>query len=512
MLQRFNLFKIILGCIFLFSFSNNFGSNIFAEEFLEISLEEELKKGNFFIGLKQYLGGENDDFSISKNITFQTDNGYLNLYSLNGIKHKSKKINITWKDVSIKKPYVVKRIIFGPFGSYESAQKQADNLKEKGFEAIVAYPDNWEVWIPFKKNILNYDLKYEIFNQNINKRITPFLIGDYISQKLEGPIYITSDENIKINNVNFGKNFYLMKDSYGTWTLIQKIKFDDYLNGVLPHEIGSNSPLEALKAQAVIARTWGIYNAKRFNMDKFHLCVTTQCQVYKPSNSPNIKVKKAIRETSNLIITYKNKPINSFYHASNGGISAMASESWNISDKSYFNAKLDNSKSINNSFKLPMSNEFKLNQFLSIEKEKFYGSNHSRFRWEKTISSLMVRDYLIKNNFLKVHENISSLTVLERGPSGRVTKLKISTDSINKTIILAKDDIRRTLSFLPSNLFTINKLNDNLWLFSGGGFGHGVGLSQSAAIEMAELGFTYEQILDRYYQGTSIQKIETLSQ
>ena len=233
-------------------------------------------------------------------------------------------------------------------------------------------------------------------------------------------------------------------------------------------------------------------------MDNFHLCVTTQCQVYRPSNFPNIKVKKAISETSNLIITYKNKPINSFYHASNGGISAMASESWNISDKSYFNTKLDNSKSLNNSFKLPMSNEFKLNQFLSIEKEKFYGSNHS-FRWKKC--PISIRDYLIKNNFLKVHENISSLTVLERGPSGRVTKLKISTDSINKTIILSKDDIRRILSFLPSNLFTINKLNDNLWLFSGGGFGHGVGLSQSGAIEMAESGFTYEQILDRYYQG-----------
>ena len=178
--------------------------------------------------------------------TFQTDNGYLNLYSLLGL-NINQKNQYYLKDVSIK-TNVVKRIIFGPFGSYESAQKQADNLKEKGFEAIVAYPDNWEVWIPFKKNILNYDLKYEIFNQNINTRITPFLIGDYISQKLEGPIYITSDENIKINNVNFGKNFYLMKDSYGTWTLIQKIKFDLF-KWRLPHEIGSNSPLEALKAQ-----------------------------------------------------------------------------------------------------------------------------------------------------------------------------------------------------------------------------------------------------------------------
>ena len=68
------------------------------------------------------------------------------------------------------------------------------------------------------------------------------------------------------------------------------------------------------------------------------------------------------------------------------------------------------------------------------------------------------------------------------------------------------------MRFFPSNLFIINKLNDNLWLFRGGGFGHGVGLSQSGAIEMAEMGFNYEQILNHYYQGTKLKKIEILPQ
>ena len=68
------------------------------------------------------------------------------------------------------------------------------------------------------------------------------------------------------------------------------------------------------------------------------------------------------------------------------------------------------------------------------------------------------------------------------------------------------------MSFLPSNLFTIDKLNDNLWLFKGVCFGHGVGLSQSGAIEMAQLGFTYEQILNHYYKGTKIKEIEISSQ
>ena len=107
---------------------------------------------------------------------------------------------------------------------------------------------------------------------------------------------------------------------------------------------------------------------------------------------------------------------------------------------------------------------------------------------------------------------MDDLNIIDRGFSGRVIKLEIKLKNLKKPIVLVKDDIRRILSFLPSNLFTINKLNDNLWLFKGGGFGHGVGLSQSGAIEMAELGFTYEQILNHYYKGTKIKKIEISSQ
>ena len=108
--------------------------------------------------------------------------------------------------------------------------------------------------------------------------------------------------------------------------------------------------------------------------------------------------------------------------------------------------------------------------------------------------------------------DLIDINIIDRGSSGRVTKLEIKLRNSKKPIVLIKDDIRRIFSFLPSNLFIINKLNDNLWLFKGGGFGHGVGLSQSGAIEMAELGFTYEQILNHYYQGTKIKKIEISSQ
>ena len=174
--------------------------------------------------------------------------------------------------------------------------------------------------------------------------------------------------------------------------------------------------------------------------------------------------------------------------------------------------RIDGLDSLQKSFKLPIKNGVELNKFLESADERIYGNKHSLFRWEKIISNEEIQKNLLKNNLIGERSGLVDLKITGRGFSGRVIKLEIKLKNSKKPIVLVKDDIRRIFSFLPSNLFIINKLNDNLWLFKGGGFGHGVGLSQSGAIEMAELGFTYEQILNHYYQGTKIKKIEILSQ
>ena len=137
---KFAFLNLFLGCISLLLINTKFTSNVKGEELQKVELNNEIKKGKILIGLKQYLGGENDSFSKKKNINFITDKGFLNLISSNGIKHKSKEINISWVDKPIKNPTTSERIVFGPFASYESAKKQADKLKDKGFETTVAYP------------------------------------------------------------------------------------------------------------------------------------------------------------------------------------------------------------------------------------------------------------------------------------------------------------------------------------------------------------------------------------
>ena len=165
MKREFTFLNLFLCCISFLIINNKLTSNLVAEEFLKVELNTEIKKGKFLIGLKQYLGGKSDSFSKRKNINFITDKGFLNLHSSNGIKYKSKHINITWRDIPIKNPETIERIVFGPFASYESAKKQAEKIKDKGFETTVAFPKNWEVWIPFEDDLPDFELKNKIFRK-----------------------------------------------------------------------------------------------------------------------------------------------------------------------------------------------------------------------------------------------------------------------------------------------------------------------------------------------------------
>ena len=101
-----------------------------------------------------------------------------------------------------------------------------------------------------------------------------------------------------------------------------------------------------------------------------------------------------------------------------------------------------------------------------------------------------------------------SLKVLERGASGRVVALEIV--GSKSTVVLRRDAIRRTLRQLPSTLFTLSHPRPETWVLNGGGFGHGAGLSQAGAIDLARRGWAMENILKHYYPGASLQPLEAL--
>jgi len=195
----------------------------FADQLIDINLEKEINKGNFLIGLKRYLGKNSNK---EDSLIMKTNHKFIRVNSVNGLKHQSKEIKILFKKTPLKKPYFLEKLVSKPYSSFESAKKRSESLAQKGLRPKITMPSHWEIWLPIeKKDQVNQNFK--IRRTIVDNEIIPFLTNKYTFQKLDGPISISSDEVIKINNVSYGKNFYLIKDSYGTWTLVQKLSFQN---------------------------------------------------------------------------------------------------------------------------------------------------------------------------------------------------------------------------------------------------------------------------------------------
>ena len=457
------------------------------------------------VGLEPFLGKQVSKNLLPSELLLQANGKPLILKDSNGVMHKATEIKITWQKVSLKKPKQFTRQVLGPFASFESAKRFSSLLAERDIHNEIAHPWDWEVWISEEVQ-LPKDMKSQGFHQIIFEEIKPFVkLGkeDYL---LSGPILINAPDGMFWKGGLYLGPFLLKKDAYGTWTLIEKVPLERYLLGVVPHEIGHKSPFSALAAQAVLARTWALANTDRFEIDGYHLCNSTQCQVYKDPDKANLEVLNAIKKTSGKVLTWEGNPINAVYHATNGGITASAEEAWQMKPLSYLKTSFDGSSLWKRQFSIPLDNKELIRSFLD-KKDGAYGNNHSLFRWTRKLNESEIRKILKVKNEREL-EHPLKIRVVERGPSGRVLALEILGRSKSSSVILRKDAIRRTFRKLPSTLFVLNEVDKGVWQFSGGGFGHGAGLSQAGAIDMALRGWSTRKILNHYYPGTRYEALQ----
>ena len=186
---------------------------------------------------------------------------------------------------------------------------------------------------------------------------------------------------------------------------------------------------------------------------------------------------------------------------------ASASEAWSMAPVPYLRAELDGSNQWLDRFVLPLDQSSALRSLLR-QSDGAYGNKHPRFRWTRIFQAEDLRKRL--DPFLDANVLPSRVKVLERGTSGRVLSLEIFSEENQLRKVLELDGIRRILRELPSTLFVVNELRKGVWQFSGGGFGHGVGLSQSGAIDLARKGWKASQILKHYYPGTTYGTLQHL--
>ena len=457
------------------------------------------KNSSLLVGLKPYLGREKIGLKSAQELRLKSAGKLLILEDATGLLHKSLEINLAWRKVPLLTPKKLERQVIGPFASFESAERLALKLRKKGFSAVIAHPQAWEIWVP-KEVQLPQGISALSWEKTLKHEVKPVLKGVSGELLLTGPLRIEAPDGLQLKNGVFMGPFWLKADAYGSWTLVEEVPLERYLLGVVPHEIGSSAPSAALAAQAILARTWALANSHRFDLDGYHLCSDTQCQVYKDPRQASQSVKGAITNTAGQYLSWQNKPIHAVYHASNGGVMASATEAWSMNSVPYLRTKLDGSKNWTDSFVLPLKKNSTLKAFLK-KVDGAYGKSHSRFRWVRTFNAEKLKKALA--SFEDANILPSSVKVLERGKSGRVLALEIRSKGNQVSMVLKLDQIRRVLPALPSTLFVVNELQQGIWKFSGGGFGHGAGLSQAGAIDLALRGWKTSQILDHYYPGST---------
>lgn len=282
--------------------------------------------------------------------------------------------------------------------------------------------------------------------------------------------------------------------SKGTLTVINVLAVEEYLRGVVPLEIGrlGDDTIEALKAQAVAARTYTYQRILSQQNASFDLVPTTADQVYGGANVEYRAADLAIRLTKNLILVYNDSIVNAYYHSTCGGQTANVEDVWsNKPAYSYLRTMSDLDSS-----------------------GRAYCKSSRFFRWEEVwtkdrASSSILHGLHAISPDKKFRGQISDITIVSNFSCGRVKACSIKGSGWSYD---CGGDIIRSVITRPANgypllrsaNFKVEYCNKDGLKISGSGYGHGVGMCQVGAIGRAVTGQSFETILKSYYKGVVI--------
>ncbi len=291
-------------------------------------------------------------------------------------------------------------------------------------------------------------------------------------------------------------------DHDGALLAANAVSEDKLLAGLVPAEMYPDAPPAALEAQAIAARTDLLQKIGRRNLtDPFLLCSTQQCQVYAGAGREDARTTKAVEKTRGMVLLRDGGGLVDIrYSATCGGHSENNEAIWGGEPDPSLRGRRDDAKA-------STAKITDIQSFLAEDPKGFWcgrvEKSRNRFRWTEkiTVEELSAR---VAIDYPQLGR-IKSLTAKQRGVSGRIQVLTIAGE---KSSLDVSGDlkIRRLLGGLKSTLFDV-KRDGNTFVFSGAGFGHGVGMCQLGAIGMAEAGKSHEQILGHYYRGTHLHRL-----
>ena len=289
----------------------------------------------------------------------------------------------------------------------------------------------------------------------------------------------------------FAGTLTIRNNADGTQTAINTIDLEDYLCSVISSEMNANSPMELLKAHAVISRSWAIRAMQKPNHEGFDVCADDHCQRYEGLRRMSERAVEAVRATAGQVLLYNDEICDCRYYKCCGGKTEIWRTCWEDIDVPYIQSvQCDYCKSPS-----PKILRLVLNDYDQETKD---------FRdWKVTYKDEEINEIIRTKSGIDFGE-IIDLIPLHRGASGRIDQLRIV--GTKHTEVIGKElKIRYWLSrsCLYSSWFKVAHEN-GVWTLSGHGWGHGAGLCQIGAAVMASEGKTYEEILTYYYPGTRL--------
>lgn len=377
---------------------------------------------------------------------------------------------------------------------------------------------------------------------------------------------LDEDSSFSLYDVTIGINFHWERQETqsfigtlklvvyeGKITAINILPAEDYLTSVISSEMNATSSLEFLKAHAVVSRSWLLAQIeKRKAMSKkqgdffsfvktdteyirwydredhtiFDVCADDHCQRYQGiTKATNQSVAEAVKATRGQVLMYKNSICDARFSKCCGGITEEFDTCWENKKYPYLTAVRDDK---NDTVMPDLTIEEEADKWIRSTPDGFCNTHDKHilsqilnnydqettnfYRWKVRYTQEELAE-LIRTNTKCDYGKIIDLIPVERGKSGRISKLKIV--GTLKTLIIGKElEIRRTLSdtHLFSSAFVVDKgpQQDDVpaWFeLTGAGWGHGVGLCQIGAAVMGEKGYNYNDILLHYYKDADIRKL-----
>ncbi len=434
------------------------------------------------------------------------------------------------------------QVVSADAGSYDSAAALAAEQRAAGVSAFVSYTNGiWGVRAnSYASNgggcVTGSKYAVSVVVTGTNDIIFQFDGGEKTPLVVMPDISGVEDPITWFKGYRYYGGFIYNRADGNNITVINYVQLQDYIKGVIPYEMSPSWPLEALKAQAVCAKSYTACNKGRHRADGFDLCTETHCQVYRGTSNANETTDRAVDETDGLYLTYGDSVCSTVYHSSNGGATENSGNVW-TNDLGYLKGVVDPyedlQKATNGIWQYTYTNDtltrlLRENGYTTSGVVNFYVSQYTptgnvysvvledssgkKFTFAKekvrtffqdsslgiythsqryTINSGDVAMTTVGESGSRTYSDTSGLYVI--GEDGVVSGLPIS----GSVRIMTGDGKVASLPVTGSP-------KNGVYVVNGRGWGHNVGMSQWGARGMAEKGYDFEHILKYYFTDTKL--------